>query len=136
MKKPGYAIWKEIAANIKRKPATVLYPAQRLPIPPNFRGRPTFRPEKCIGCMLCVRDCPSEAVKIEKTAPKTFTCTFYLDRCIFCGQCADSCNKEAIVMTQEYELTSLDRPSLVKVTKGTPPPPAPETPEKPEPEKK
>lgn len=113
MKKPG-AIYKEITKNLFRKPVTVLYPKERLKIPKNLRGRPVFDPNGCIGCQICVRDCPANAIKIEKIAEKTFSCTFYLDRCIYCGQCADSCPKNTITMTQEYELASLDRPSLIR----------------------
>ncbi len=134
MKYPG-AIFKELLNNLKRKPATVLYPAERLTLPKNFRGRPVFDPKGCIGCMMCVRDCPAKAVKIEKIADKTFSCTFYLDRCVYCGQCADSCPKKTITMSQEFELASFSRDSLESIKKGEPPA-APVVPKEPPKEEK
>lgn len=118
MKKPG-AIWKDILANLKRKPSTVLYPKERLDIPEMFRGKPMFDSALCIGCQICVRDCPSNAIKIEKIEEKRFGCIFYLDRCIFCGQCSDSCPKKAIKMSKEYELASLNREDLIDNQKET-----------------
>ncbi|OGS17599.1 MAG: hypothetical protein A2219_01160 [Elusimicrobia bacterium RIFOXYA2_FULL_50_26] len=116
MRRPG-AIWRELVKNLRRKPATVLYPAERLEIPENFRGRPVFNPATCIGCMMCVRDCPAKAVKIEKVGEKKFSCTFYLDRCIYCGQCSDSCVKKSITMSHEFELACFDRSTLVDTKK-------------------
>jgi formate hydrogenlyase subunit 6/NADH:ubiquinone oxidoreductase subunit I len=118
--RPG-AIWREITKNLGRKPATVLYPKERLPLPPNFRGRPVFDPEKCVGCKICERDCPSGVITIEKVAEKTFACTFALDRCIFCGQCADSCPRKAITMSQIFELATFERKSLIDRKAGNPP---------------
>ncbi|MCR4428031.1 MAG: 4Fe-4S binding protein [Caldiserica bacterium] len=122
MTRPG-AIWREITKNLGRKPATVLYPKERLPIPSNFRGRPVFDPEKCVGCKICERDCPSGVITIEKVAEKTFACTFSLDKCIFCGQCADSCPRKAITMSQIFELAAFKKDSLVDRKAGTPPEP-------------
>jgi len=116
MIKPG-AIWKELLKNFSRKPATVLYPKERLNLPPNFRGRPMYDASKCIGCMLCVKDCPAQAIQIEKVAEKSYQCTFYLGRCIFCGQCADSCNKGAITMSQVYELAAFTQSSMTDTVK-------------------
>ncbi len=112
MRRPG-AIWREITKNLGRKPATVRYPKQRLPLPDNFRGKPVFDPKGCVGCLMCVRDCPARAIQIDKIAEKTFACTFYLDRCIFCGQCADSCPRKTIHMSHDYELASFDRDGLI-----------------------
>ena len=111
MKTPG-AIWRELFRNLGRKPATVMYPAVRFDLPSAHRGRPVFEPSTCIGCMMCVRDCPSNAVKIEKFVEKTYQCTFYLDRCVYCGQCAESCPRKSITMSHEYELACFDRKTL------------------------
>jgi formate hydrogenlyase subunit 6/NADH:ubiquinone oxidoreductase subunit I len=95
-----------------KKPATVLYPFVKVEMPENFRGKLKFDAEKCIGCKLCMKDCPSDAIFIEKLEEKKFKCEVYLDRCVYCGQCADTCPKDALKNSKEYELAGYNRPSL------------------------
>jgi formate hydrogenlyase subunit 6/NADH:ubiquinone oxidoreductase subunit I len=97
---------------LTKKPATVLYPFVKVEMPENFRGRLKFDQEKCIGCKMCVRDCPSKAIEIETVGEKKYKALVYLDRCIYCGQCVDSCPKRALRNTKEYELATFDREKL------------------------
>jgi formate hydrogenlyase subunit 6/NADH:ubiquinone oxidoreductase subunit I len=90
------------------KPATVLYPFEKLTLPENFRGKIIGNADKCIGCKLCMRDCPSDAIHIIKTGDKRFDIEIDLDRCIYCGQCVDSCNKDALALSSDFELAQLD----------------------------
>lgn len=46
----------------------------------------------CIGCMLCQKNCPSEAVKVEN-----FNATIDQSKCTSCGTCIEKCPKKAIV---------------------------------------
>ena len=48
----------------------------------------------CIGCMLCAKNCPAEAVKIEN-----FCASIDPEKCIGCGACKEKCLKKAIVKT-------------------------------------
>jgi formate hydrogenlyase subunit 6/NADH:ubiquinone oxidoreductase subunit I len=102
----------EVLGEVTRKPATLLYPAEKVPMPPRFRGRLVFHAAKCIGCKLCMKDCPSEAITINKLGDKLFEAIIDLDRCVFCGQCVDSCNQDALDITGEYELASMDKAKL------------------------
>jgi formate hydrogenlyase subunit 6/NADH:ubiquinone oxidoreductase subunit I len=95
-----------------QKPATVDYPVKPLPAPARFRGEIRFDPVKCIGCQLCVKDCPSNAIKIIKVGEKQFELAIDLGKCIYCGQCADSCMKKAIELTPIYELAQTERAKL------------------------
>ena len=51
-------------------------------------------PEKCKACMLCVKNCPVEAISGEAGQPQA------IDEaaCIRCGACRDFCRFEAVVV--------------------------------------
>ena len=99
-----------------RKPVTDLYPATKAHVEKHFRGALKFDQQKCIGCNLCTRVCPSDAIEIVRVSPteKVFQAYVHMDRCIFCGQCVDSCPKKALENTENFELASTDKRSLRK----------------------
>ncbi len=100
-----------------RKPATVMYPIERLSPPDRFRGRMVYDPGTCTLCGLCQRDCPADVIKVirkrvEREDGKKETVghvEFEMDRCIFCGQCAYSCNSGSITFSKEFELAQPTR---------------------------
>ena len=49
-------------------------------------------PDKCTGCLACVKVCPSQAISGERKQPHT------LDegKCIKCGACFDVCRFDAV----------------------------------------
>ncbi len=95
-----------------KKPATCAYPAVKAEMPDKYRGKLKFDASKCIGCKMCMRDCPADAIVIEKIGDKQFKAVVYLDRCIYCGQCTDSCPKDALECTKSFELADLKRENL------------------------
>ena len=115
MRKPGKML-SEVLAHLFKRPATIGYPFEKVKMPDGFRGRIRFIAEKCVGCKLCMKDCPAEAITITQVgekADKRFECTIHLDQCMYCGQCVQSCNKDALESTMEFELAQLDRKNLV-----------------------
>ncbi len=53
----------------------------------------TIDEDKCIGCTLCARNCPSGAIKGTKKSPH-----YIIDQeCIKCGNCIEVCPKNAVI---------------------------------------
>jgi len=46
---------------------------------------------KCIGCVLCLKACPAEAIQGEKKEPHRII----QEKCISCGMCYEVCPKKA-----------------------------------------
>ena len=111
MKQTG-KVFPEALKNMFEKPATVDYPANRVDVFTDVRGKLVFYAPKCIGCRLCVRDCPAAAIEIEKTVDRQFKAVLNVDRCVFCGQCVDSCAKSALSCSGEFELAALSRAGM------------------------
>ncbi len=53
----------------------------------------TIDQEKCNGCMLCPRSCPTDAIIGEKKLPHKIL----QDLCIQCGKCFTVCNQDAVI---------------------------------------
>lgn len=54
------------------------------------------KPEKCVGCNACVRNCPAPEANITKILEDgRFVTTVNPDRCITCGECVRTCNHGA-----------------------------------------
>jgi len=104
----------ELLRHLFKKPATIDYPFEKLEVPKDFRGTPILKPELCISCRACVRDCPAEAIEIltENEAEKKFKMIIHNDRCVHCAQCVESCPTDAMFMNQEFELATFDRHTL------------------------
>ncbi|MFB3892320.1 MAG: 4Fe-4S binding protein [Phycisphaerae bacterium] len=132
MKKPG-KMAREALGSVLKKPATIRYPFVKIEMPDKFRGKLKYHAERCIGCKMCMRDCPSGAIEIVKVGEKRFECRIDCSRCIYCAQCVDSCPKDALEATREFELAALDRATLKVVYHA---PPASPPPAEPEPAKK
>lgn len=101
-----------LMGKLLRRSDTVLYPAVHAKVPAHFRGALKFDPEKCVGCKMCERVCPSNAIQIEKVEDRRFKAIVRMDKCIFCGQCVDTCRKGALENTSSFELASLDKNKL------------------------
>lgn len=92
---------------------TILYPEEKTPLSPRFRGLHALRryengEERCIACKLCEAICPAMAITIdshqrEDGTRRTTRYDIDLTKCIFCGFCEESCPTDSIVETQIFE---------------------------------
>lgn len=106
------AIIPESLRQLFKKAATNLYPFEKFPVPAGFRGKLVADEPLCIGCKICVRDCPAQALEIVTVAEKSFKVVIYLDRCISCGQCIDSCPKKLFSFLDDHEYSAKSRTEL------------------------
>ncbi len=112
MKKNIGAVLSEALGSLFKKPATSEYPKKKREIHKSYAGMISFEQDKCIGCQICVRNCPANAIKITKVADKVFSCELSLANCIFCSQCVLSCPKKALHTTDSFELAQTDKSKL------------------------
>jgi formate hydrogenlyase subunit 6/NADH:ubiquinone oxidoreductase subunit I len=113
------AMLRELYRHLFKKRETVLYPFKELDqvhLPEGYRGKLTYNKDICIRCLLCVRSCPSGAIKEELDDKGRKKPLFRIDQCIFCGTCEEVCPVrpvKAVVLSKEYEIVTLDRNSEV-----------------------
>ncbi|HOX22977.1 MAG TPA: 4Fe-4S binding protein [Elusimicrobiales bacterium] len=137
--KPGRALLEALKCLVS-KPVTVSYPAGPDTTTASFRGRIVFDQDKCIGCRMCVKDCPAKAIEITPIEPeqykfsyvskssrqkmpvavpkfgkRAFTCVIDLNRCIFCAQCAYVCPKQALASSKKFDLACFDKKTVIDV---------------------
>jgi len=106
-----------------RRPVTVQYPDEKIPLPPRFRGRIVLSrdpdgAERCVACYLCAAACPVDCIVLQaaedqdgRRYPAFFRINF--SRCILCGFCEEACPTAAIQLTPDFEYGEYDRQNLV-----------------------
>lgn len=102
----------DMLRSLFKRPITEMYPFKKTAAPSRLRGELIYHPEKCTGCQLCVKDCPSNAIElitIDK-ASKRFVMRYHIDRCTFCAQCVQNCRFNCLEMSNEqWELAALKK---------------------------
>ena len=112
-----------------RRPVTAEYPIpdKRLPVAQRYMGFPALTWDYevgepyCTGCMVCIRDCPTQCMSATmkdnplheegRSRRRKIVEEFEINlgRCILCGICVDVCNFDAIEMSHEHELSKYER---------------------------
>ncbi|MGA1821038.1 MAG: 4Fe-4S dicluster domain-containing protein [Thermoplasmatota archaeon] len=75
-------------------------------IPPRFRGKIMYDREACIGCQMCIKVCPSQAIEFIPDGRKV---KIYVSRCTFCELCTEICPKKCLKMSEEFLMANLDK---------------------------
>ena len=106
-----------------RPKATVIYPHERNPQSPRFRGEHALRrypngEERCIACKLCEAICPAQAITIEAEpredgSRRTTRYDIDMVKCIYCGLCQEACPVDAIVEGPNLEFATETREELL-----------------------
>ena len=114
-----------------RRPVTVQYPDERLPLAPRYMGFPTLIYDeevgepRCTGCQICMRNCPNtcitvtmkdnEKAKEGKSPRKKIVDQYELDypRCMLCSICVEVCPFDAIKMSHLHEFAADDPANVV-----------------------
>lgn len=102
----------DVLSSFVKRPITRRYPFERKEAPEAFRGKVVWDPAKCTGCMLCIKDCPANALELTviDRASKRFVMRFNSDRCTYCAQCEVNCRSKSLVLSDErWELAALTR---------------------------
>ncbi|MCG3175641.1 MAG: NAD(P)H-quinone oxidoreductase subunit I, chloroplastic [Candidatus Omnitrophica bacterium] len=109
----------------RRKPVTVLYPMERVPMK-RFKGPISFvvddksKDHLCIACNACIKTCPSRcmSLKADKSAVDgkrvltDFKVNYML--CSLCSLCIDVCPTDALRHDDpNYDMVSLTQKDLV-----------------------
>lgn len=107
----GTMLW-DVIGSFFRRPATQKYPFERRSAPARLRGKLSWNPEKCTGCSLCSKDCPSNAIEMITLdrVKKQFVLRYHIDRCTFCAQCVQNCRFKCMSMSNDqWELAALQK---------------------------
>ena len=116
-----------VLRQLMKKPVTNLFPAKNLPrsitgfleavaagtaaihppvqTPDKFRGKIMYDRDLCIGCKICIRVCPANAIEF---LPDTKRVRIWVTQCVFCGQCNDACPKDCLHMSEAFLLATQD----------------------------
>jgi len=97
-------------------PYTSKFPKEMTIPPEEFRGKPKFDPDICIGCGACSEVCPSRSIEvIDDLESGKRTIKLRYDICNFCGQCHLYCTTvNGIDYSAEYDLATFDRSTMVE----------------------
>ena len=108
---------KRIIKSTIHRPVTIMYPYEKEWVPDNYRGRPGLRFDRCLGCGICVRACPTTCIELVEVADDEGNMVkrpqVNVGRCMMCGYCAEYCPVDAMTTTTDYELAEFSRKDLI-----------------------
>jgi len=114
---PMWESLKRIFKSTVHRPVTIMYPYEKEWVPDNYRGRPGLIFNRCLGCGICVRACPTTCIELVEVADDEGKMVkrpqVNVGRCMMCGYCAEYCPVNAMTTTTDYELAEFTRQGLI-----------------------
>ena len=99
-----------VFSHLFRKSVTLEYPEYSPFLSGYFRGKHLI--ENCVGCALCQKVCPSNAITIEKFDNQVINYIVDYSKCIFCGNCVFNCPTKCIKMSNIFDLATIEKSDL------------------------
>ena len=94
--------------NLFTKPATRAYPDTPARRVPGTRGSVQVNMDECIFCGMCNRNCPADAITVDRA---TKSWTIRRMNCVQCGYCVQSCPKKCLTMDGAYSAPASEKMS-------------------------
>jgi len=114
------SILSDIIKNLFKKPLTVKFPYESIPISEGYRGEHSYNIDHCIVCGLCAKVCPDRAIEMVEIAeeykekyPKKYP-KIDLGKCCFCALCEDICPTKCLKLTKNFFLSTFNKSTVIK----------------------
>lgn len=94
--------------NLFSPPVTSKYPFEPAVYPKASRGHVEINMNKCVFCGICSQHCPTETIKVDRTA-KTWSMNRF--DCVQCQNCVNVCPKSALTIVPGYFAPGVEKVS-------------------------
>lgn len=101
---------KEALGSLFSKPYTSTFPKDPYNAVEEFKGKPRYNNDFCVGCGTCSQVCPTGAIKIiDDLENRKRKLLLNYAKCQFCGQCEEHCiTVEGIKLSSEHSTATMD----------------------------
>ncbi len=91
----SFYLGKMTFGSLFKKPETTCYPLEEKTAPEGLKGYIENRIKTCIFCGMCEKNCPSDALSVDKP---TSTWEINVFQCVQCGACVRVCPTKSLSM--------------------------------------